>query len=296
MEDDFDLDLYIKEQTEKTFFKKLQEKSKKMSNIVKIMLIIVSFITAYTIYSYASYLIELWRTNRINETARDITEQLDVREQPAPIQDTAQAHRAISQEKIPITPTPSLMPAIINLRDAFKNDDIVAYLKINDSKIDFPVVLTDNNDYYLERDLYKQNNAAGSAFMDFENQIYPLGLNTVIYAHNMRNGSMFHNIRYYDDEEYFNSHKTISLQTLYENTLWEIFSFYETDIEFFYNKTTFSDVNEFLAFADHIKEKSQYPSNVVFNGNIRILTLSTCTNRDADSRYVIHAYQVKKGS
>ena len=291
MEDDFDLDLYIKEQTEKTFFKKIQEKSRKLSNIVKILLIIISFVTAYTLYSYATYLIEVWRTNRINETARDITERAALVDPPFK-ENTALAQRTINQNSVTLTPTPALMPVILNLRDEFQNDDIVAYLKIDGSNIDFPVVLTGDNTFYLTHDLRKQENAAGSAFIDYENQVSHLGFNTVIYAHNMRDGSMFHNLRYYNDEGYFNAHKTISLQTLYEDTLWEIFSFYETQIDFLYNTTAFTDTNEYLTFANLVREKSHYAVEITFTENTQILTLSTCTNRDNDSRYVIHAYRV----
>ena len=295
MEDDFDLDLYIKEQSDKTIIKKIQEQSRKLSGIVKILLIVASFITAYTLYSYASYLIEVWRDNRINETARDITEQASVLETPyvPETQINIISQGVNKQSRVILTPTPILMPAIIDLRDAFQNDDICAYLKIEGCNIDFPVVKSDDNTYYLTHDLRGQKNAAGSAFLDYENEIYPLGFNTVVYAHNMRDGSMFHNLRYYKEADYFETHKKISLQTLHEDTLWEIFSFYETDISFLYNTTTFNSTDDFIIFANLVKEKSQYPSDIIFTEDSRILTLSTCTNHNADSRYVAHAYRIK---
>jgi len=343
MEDDFDLDLYIKEQTEKTFFNKLREKSRKLSNFVKIMLVIVSLVTAYTVFYQANRMLEIWRVHRINQTAREITElsddfiditrlpdnsiditeqpdssiditeqpdsSIDITEQPDDsiditeqsdnsidvgntVQETERRTR-VFQRSVTSMPTPILMPVITHLREQFQNDDIVAFLRINDSNIDFPVVLTDNNTHYLTHDLNNQYNAAGSAFMDYDSHISPLGYNTVIYAHNMRDQSMFHDLRYYRDEEYFNTHNSISLLTLYENTLWEIFSFYETTIDFLYNATEFIDADEFLSFANLLKEKSLHPRNVEFTEDSRILTLSTCTNRNADSRYVIHAHRIR---
>ena len=297
MEDDFDLDLYIKEQTEKTFFNKLREKSKKLSNFVKIVLVIVSLATAWTVFYQANRMLEIWRVHRINQTAREITQQVDVQAADSTdvdntIQEPDRRTRAI-QRSVTSMPTPILMPVITHLREQFQNDDIVAYLRINDSNIDFPIVLTDNNTHYLTHDLRNQYNVAGSAFMDYDSQISPLGHNTVIYAHNMRDQSMFHDLRYYRDEEYFNTHNSVSLLTLYENTLWEIFSFYETTIDFLYNTTEFIDIDEFLAFANVLKEKSLHPSDVEFTENSRILTLSTCTNRNADSRYVVHAHRIR---
>ena len=290
MEDDFDLDVYIKKQTDRTFKEKIKEQSRKLSGIVKILLIIASFITAYALYSYASYLIEVWRDNRINETARHI-EETAASEKPSSPSLTA-SPKAYIKNRILAKPTPLLMPAILKLRDEFHNNDIDAYLKIEDSNIDFPVVQTHNNSYYLTHDLRRQNNAAGSAFIDYENRISPLGFNTVIYAHNMRDGSMFHNLRYYKDPEYFNTHKIISLQTLYEDTLWEIFSFYETNTEFLYNTTIFNNPQDLITFAHLIKEKSTVPSEADLTEYSKILTLSTCTNRDRNSRYVLHAYRI----
>ena len=204
----------------------------------------------------------------------------------------ASTPKAPVRNKRGVKPAPELMPAIVALRNTFYNNEIVAYLKINGTNIDFPIVQTNNNSYYLTHDLRFQENAAGSAFMDYENPLYPLGYNTVIYAHNMRDGSMFHNLRNYNDPDYFDAHKIISLQTLNEDTLWEIFSFYETDIEFQYNTVAFNSAYDFIAFANILKDKSRYPADTGFTEESKILTLSTCTNRDSDSRYVVHAYRV----
>ena len=321
MEDDFDLDHYIKERADKSAKEKNDEQGRRILSIIKFLIIIAAFITAYEIYAYASHLIEVWRDNRINETARDIIGQAgaaeppSLRKQPA-LREPAALRELPSLQEQPalreqssvqdwrgavstrgayiqsITPVPELMPAILDLRHLFHNNDIVAYLKIEDSNIGFPVVQTGDNAYYLTHDLHLQENAAGSAFMDCENQLYPLGYNTVIYAHNMRDGSMFHDLRNYSDQDYFDAHKTISLQTLNENTLWEIFSFYETDIEFLYNTTTFYSIDDFFTFANLLKEKSKYKTDVSFTEDSKILTLSTCTNRGSDTRFVVHAYCV----
>ena len=299
MEDDFDLDLYVKDQTNKVIKVKTDDKSRRLSNVIKILIIIAAFITAFELYSYASHLIEVWRDNRINETARSIAEQAARRMAVSPEGSAVHGKRGILsteshvRNKMTVTSEPVLMPVILELRDAFLNNDIVAYLSIEGSNIGFPIVQTDNNSYYLTHDLRFQNNAAGSAFMDYESPLYPLGYNTVIYAHNMRDGSMFHNLRYYNDFDYFNEHKAISLQTLNEDTLWEIFSFYETNIEFLYNATSFYNARDFIEFANLLKEKSKYPADVYFTEDSKILTLSTCTNRDADSRYVLHAYRFR---
>ena len=271
MEDDFDLELFIKAQNDKTIIHKIHEQSRKLSGLVKVLIIIASFITAYALYSYASYLIEVWHDNRINDTARDITRQAVSQQAEAIKKYPASEKRksvptpgALVRQRIILTPAAVLKPAILALRDEFQNNDIAAYLKIDGSNIDFPVVQAENNTYYLRHDLRRQGNAAGSAFMDYENRLYPLGFNTVIYAHNMRDGSMFHDLRHYNDPDYFSAHKKISLQTLYEDTLWEIFSFYESDIEFLYNTTTFDSADNFIAFANLIKEKSKYPADVFF--------------------------------
>jgi len=296
-EDDFDLDLYIREQTHKAFKIKVGDQSRKILGVIKVLLIIAAFITAFELYSYASHLIEVWRDNRINETARFITRQSIVAErEAAPAVDSYMAAApspAKGFRNAAISPVPALSPVILGLRDTFGNNDIVAYLKIEGTNIDFPVAQTINNSYYLTHDLLGRENAAGSAFMDYEGRVYPLSYNTVIYAHNMRDGSMFHDIRNYNNTAYFEAHKKISLQTLNEDTLWEIFSFYETDTDFYYNAVSFADADDFVSFANMLKEKSIYKPAANFTADSRILTLSTCTNRSDNSRYVLHAYRVK---
>jgi sortase B len=109
----------------------------------------------------------------------------------------------------------------------------------------------------------------------------------------MRDGSMFHDLRYYTDKQYYEAHQKISLQTLYENTLWEIFSFYDTDVDFIYNKTSFANPVEFSALLAQMKSKSIYDTGVDVTVDDQVLTLSTCTNTSENMRYVVHAKRIQ---
>ncbi|MDR1531169.1 MAG: class B sortase [Clostridiales bacterium] len=130
--------------------------------------------------------------------------------------------------------------------------------------------------------------------MDYENIVLPLGKNTVIYGHNMKNRSMFHNIRYYMDSSFANTHRYVYLKTLYEYTKWEAFSFYKTDTQFNYIQTRFASMSTFFELAQKMKTKTVYDFGVEIDKNDQILTLSTCTNLADDSRYVLHAKLIEK--
>ena len=174
------------------------------------------------------------------------------------------------------------------------NEDIIGIIKIPGSVVYYPVAhhLSDN-DYYLGRNLLKQRSSAGSICMDYENSVERYDPNTILYGHQMYSDSMFHSINYYRDEEYFYNHRYIIFNTIYEDNVWEVFSFFETHISFYYIQVFFNSEKDFLSLAAEINKKSMYGTGIEIKEGDRILTLSTCTNLDPDTRYVLCARLVK---
>lgn len=194
------------------------------------------------------------------------------------------------------TPTPSAEPTatapsieLAALQEQYGNEDIVGYLKINDTTIDYPVVQSDDNKYYLDHDIYRESSVAGWIFMDYENDIALEDKNIVIYGHNMKQDTMFHSLRYYLSEDYFQQHRHIRFQTAYGDYTWEVFSFYRTDISFPYIQVLFPTPEAFYSLALQMKSKSLYETGVTIHPEDRILTLSTCTNESEDTRFVLNA-------
>lgn len=260
-------------------------------------------LAALLVFVAAKRYIEQRNKERISMQTREI-----VQEQEAAAVNEAPVYAASPAEPEPIQrPIPPSAPetepepapkeiisSIAELRAAFSNDEIVGYLKIEGTNIDCAVVQAADNEFYLNHDIGKRESVAGSVFMDYENAPGELDKNTVIYGHNMRDGSMFHNMRYYASKAYFEAHPRVMLTTIYEETEWEIFSFYSTDTDFYYIQTGFDSAVEFLSLAYAMKEKSMYDTGVTVDVNDKILTLSTCTNLPDDTRYVLNAKLVSQ--
>lgn len=171
-----------------------------------------------------------------------------------------------------------------------KNSDTVGYLKISGTNINYPVVQSSDNDYYLKHSFDKSYSQAGWIFLDYRNNINKLDKNTIIYGHNMLNGTMFSNLTKMLDKSFFNDDNNTYINLITENktTLWKIFSVYVTNPDTYYMTIGFSSSNEYLNFLNNIKNKSIYDFRENINSDDKILTLSTCTNLNT-KRLVVHA-------
>lgn len=176
------------------------------------------------------------------------------------------------------------------------NKDTVAWLTVNNTRIDYPVVQTTNNEYYLKKDFYRNGNRHGWIFMDYRNNPEELDLNTIVYGHNLANQSMFGTLRYALNSSWYKktSNQIITFNTPYANMKWQIFSIYKVPVTTDYLLTTFPDDNAYAEFIKLISERSIYNFNQTINADDKIITLSTCTNGN-DNRLVIHAKLIKEG-
>jgi len=170
-----------------------------------------------------------------------------------------------------------------------KNDDIVGWLSITETLVDYPVLQSDDNEFYLTRDIEKNDNVNGSIFMDYRNTIETPERHTILYGHNMKNKTMFASLLNYESRWYFENHPIITFDTLYENRQWQIFSAYFTDTDDKYLQTDFKDAAAFGVFLGTIQNKSLHHSDVILSEKDSILTLSTCSTQSSDGRFVVHA-------
>lgn len=174
------------------------------------------------------------------------------------------------------------------------NKDIIGWINIPNTVIDYPVVKTTNNDYYLNHNILKEKSTSGSIFLDFRNEIEEFDRNSILYGHNMKNGTMFKDLMKYKDEEFFKENDIISFSTIYEDTKWEIFSAYVTDTNFYYIQVNFENDKEYSDFLNTIKAKSMFYKDIELDGSEEILTLSTCSYEFNDARFVIHGKKVNE--
>lgn len=175
-----------------------------------------------------------------------------------------------------------------------KNPDTIAWLKVNGTEIEYPVVKTTNNDYYLTHSFDKSYNSSGWAFMDYKNRCDGTDKNMVVYGHNRHDGSIFGTLQNVLTEEWQNNPENFKIPFITENEKAEyhVFSVYEIEKENYYITTNFINDGEFQNFLDKIKTRSQIDFGIEVTANDNILTLSTCAN---DSRYrvVLHAKKQK---
>lgn len=172
------------------------------------------------------------------------------------------------------------------------NPNTVGWLRVNNTKVNYPVVQGNDNEHYLYYDIYENYMISGWIFMDYRITDNPLIRNKIIYGHNMTSGLMFGSLyltTYYD--WYTNpDNQIITFNTLYGEERYRIFSIYRVDTTSDYLKANFANDQEFLEFTDMLKGRSIYDFGVNINNNGYILTLSTCSSNNR--KLVIHAVKI----
>lgn len=174
-----------------------------------------------------------------------------------------------------------------------KNPDTIGWIKVLGTDINYPVVQTNNNDFYLTHSFDKSYNKAGWIFADYINKNLKnneLDKNTIIYGHNRQNNSMFGTLSNVFKKEWLSNKENhyINFSTLNNNMVWEVFSTYTIEKEEYYIQSNFSSDEEYISFLNTIKNRSTYKYDVNISKEDKILTLSTCTNI-GEGRTVLHA-------
>lgn len=205
----------------------------------------------------------------------------------------ASKNNTITPEETPEEPSDNLESPIKNkeLESLLEiNPDTVGWLTVPNTNIDYPVVKTTDNDYYLDHNYEKKYDYNGWVFMHYYNSTHNLDKNTIIFAHNrFYSGIMFGTLNEVTKDTWYNNTKEnlITFNTLYDNMQFEVFSIYKTNITADYLKTTFDSDLEWNNFIKMIRERSMFQNNVNVGTNDKIITLSTCL--DNDTRLVVHA-------
>ena len=172
------------------------------------------------------------------------------------------------------------------------NEDIYAWIYIPDSKIDYPVLQhpTDNY-YYLNYNLDGSKGYPGCIYTEDYNTKDFTDPNTVIYGHNMKNGTLFAGLHRFEDSEYFEEHPYVYIYTQEGLLVYEIFAAYESGNEHILYNNDFTDRDVFLKYLAKIFTDRTMNGNIdeeveVTTGD-RIITLSTCVANKSDRRYLV---------
>ena len=141
--------------------------------------------------------------------------------------------------------------------------------------------------FYLEHNFSKEYSISGTLFVDYRNDINK-DKNIIIYGHNMRNGTMFNELKKFKDEEFFyNNYITIIKDN--NEYKYEVFSVYALPENEITLKKDFVDENEYLQYLNNLIEKSYYNKNIELNYDSNIITLITCSYEYNNARTIVHA-------
>ena len=166
----------------------------------------------------------------------------------------------------------------------------VGWITIEGTAIDYPFLQAEDNSYYLDHDCNNHSSVQGSIFLDYRIKKDIEDKHIILYGHNMKDGTMFHDLNMYKEESFLKEHKYVNIYDPDNYTIWEIFSTYSTDPGFDYLQTKFESDEEYLSFINQLVSKSDFSyKGKPFSAKERLLTLSTCSMDLDGGRRVVHA-------
>lgn len=252
----------------------------------KIVTVILVISLGFSVYTILNYRMDLNRSQDVVKNLQSIESGIDIKtsnqvetspgtalEDPQK-EETSQLSDSTTNIQVDYTPNPN--KALLD-----EIEDYVGWIEVNDTKINYPVVKTIDNEFYLDHDYYKQENVAGAIFMDRRNLANTFDKHTIIYGHRMNNGSMFTDLDLFLDENYIETNPTILYKDLFKSYEYELLSAFIVSADDYIlpyeiNQTVIED---FLS-------RSVYDLDYDFNSNHRFITLSTC-NYDVDNGRII---------
>lgn len=245
-------------------------------------------ILIFSTYKIINYLIDSPNTKEIITNVINNTEIIEYEDETAEI---------IESDEHPDTPYWNFIKMNLidvdfnNLKET--NNDTIAWIYVGGTNVNYPVVQTNDNDFYLTHSFDKSKNKAGWLFMDYRNNLSNYEKNTIIYAHNMKDKTMFGSLdnlltaEWYTEEE----NRIIKMSSEKSNTLWQIFSVYTIETTNDYIQTKFENNEDYQKFINLIKNRTYRNFNTQVTTNDRILTLSTCHGKT--KKLVVHAKLIK---
>ena len=176
-----------------------------------------------------------------------------------------------------------------------QNADIVGWLEIENTNINYPVLQGTDNSYYMTHNYKKENSKNGSIFLDANYNWNIPSNNLLIYGHNLGNGMMFQELLKYEKESFYQEHPIIRFTTAEEDAEYEIISAFKSRVYHKSEKNVFryyfflnsESEEEYREFVKNAKNASLYPIDVTANYGDQLITLSTCSYYVQDGRFAV---------
>lgn len=170
-----------------------------------------------------------------------------------------------------------------------ENEDVLGWIRIPDTKIDYPLMQGRDNDFYLNHTWQKEANSVGSIFLEHQNSPDLTDFNSIVYGHNMRNKSMFGQLSNYSIPDYWKTHPYVYIALESGVYRYEVFAFFQPAVDSLtYSMTPQRDDTK-QDFLDFSLESNWIDTGIEPVITDRILTLSTCTGGGYSYRNVVQA-------
>ena len=251
----------------------------KQSNKVKSIILIILCILFITGICYISYYLYNYHKNKADNI--DILNNVEIDNTQVTEQKT---ERMLQLEKL-----------------QKENEEIIGYLEIEGTNINYPVCQSTDNDYYIRHNYKKEYSKDGAIFLDKDYDWNIPSSNLLLYGHNNKNGTMFQSLLEYAKEDFYKEHTKIRFTTNKEDSIYEIISvFYsrvyyksEQNVFRYYYFVNAENEEEYNEFVNNAKKSSIYNIETTAKYSDQLLTLSTCEYSQEDGRFVVVAKKLE---
>lgn len=264
---------------------KKRERKRKLTVAACVLLCLVSF----------GYLGAYYQVSA--KSAREFEELVALKEAGAgaPLSNSKEVKIHYTEDNVEI---PNVLPeyqAILN-----KNQRLIGWVKIVDTIIDYPVMQTVNNEYYLNHNFNQEEDKNGCIFMDYQCDVVKGCDNIILYGHHMKSGKMFGTLNKYSSQSYYEEHPVIQFDTIYEKGEYQVMYVFrskvysEEDVNFkYYQFINAVSEKEFYSYLNEMAALSLYDTGVTATYGDKLLTLSTCDYQEKKGRFVVVAKKIK---
>lgn len=270
------------------------------SKVTKIILVVFSiiFIGSLSYIGYNLYEMKM-EEKRLKELQQSIIEnpaKVDiVEEQQKESLATEETETEIQEEE-----ETEILPKYEELYQ--ENQDLVGWIKIDDTPIDYPVMQTfDDPTFYIHRDWNKNESTYGLPLIDARCTLE--SENIIIYSHNMKNGTMFGSLNKYKEKSFYDEHQIIKFDTIYEEAEYQIIAvllaqvFYDEEPDedefVYYDYIELDSEERFQEYIDQVKNLSLYDTGITAEYGDSLITLCTCNYHVKDGRLLVVAKKIQ---
>ncbi len=255
--------------------RKKSKHTKQTRHYIQVMFIVIFIISICAIIYY------FYKANKEKQEYKEVLNNIEIEEEQITEQKTERMLQVEELKK--------------------ENQDIVGWIEIEGTNINYPVLQGTDNQYYMKHTYNKENSKDGSIFLDKSYDWNIPSTNLLLYGHNNKNGTMFQNLLKYKDESFYKEHPTIRFTTINDDCQYEIISaflsrvYYEDEQNVFryYYFINANDETQYNNYINESKKASLYDTGKSAEYGEQLITLSTCSYHTEDGRFVVVAKKVK---